>query len=373
MRQALAVILLAATLGLPVRSSSAQDDPVVAADAERTENLRQAYLKNRDKFRSFKCQFRLMQGTCETLDDALQGKMDVVSPMTGIWCIDGEKQRLELITERVGESPIPEIVAEPGRKFGFAAVRFRDTEKSLVDGAVGIHYSPSLGADIGEQIKAVSSPKELPLPWPDFVDTPIGIGLMAQNERWSPGADLAYFTRPERVRRLSESADSTAGRPCEVLTVARKWDTATTMHYRWFLDLKRGYAPVEARFVNVGTGEILNQAIVTDIRELANGGYFPFRSVVIERPRAMRPHSVSIFEVSEVSLERPTSDDLSIILPAGAVLRPLNGFSSVKLDKRTKIAADALASWRDHLDNPEAYPRPVDDSAFSHATDEGTD
>lgn len=87
----------------------------------------------------------------------------------------------------------------------------------------------------------------------------------------------------------------------------------------------------------------------------------------------MRPHSVSIFEVSEVSLERPTNDDLSIILPAGAVLRLLNGFSSVKLDKRTKIAADALASWRDHLDNPEANPRPVDDSAFSQATEGRTD
>ena len=319
-----AVFVMAILAPIQALVNAADATPPAAAD-DILAFLVQGYAENRDKFRQLECHYRVTQGNSTSVEDAIAGKLTNNRTMSGLWVVLGDWQRHELACDpRIEQPPKYDPARDPQRTLVTAGGC--DSVKVMTDGGLGLSYSRGLQA-------ASVAPSRGQRP-PIYFN-PISMSVMGNNEEWGPSAPLRPIAGGTMIRRYVGKVLS-EGRELETVIVGREDEAQVVSGRHWLLDPQRGYLPVEMRYDSIE--EPNGRAIVTDVRQLENRGYFPFRSVYISRAYANAIRSIVIIDVEKLELGPPPESAFTVSLPPGTMItNPDTNRGSFTLDGATDV------------------------------------
>jgi hypothetical protein len=296
----------ATTTAGAVHQSSDRDYVRAAADA---------YLTNREAFTDFSCDYELTAGFADDPASAREGRLHDAMTGQGRWRVAGDKARIELICDRaIWDRAYKEAQSKNPGKFMVAVplvsqVYLSDGQRQLVYnsfGGFGNLFPPedqSRGLAITPWEMTIFGAKESKSPARRIQDA-LGRDLYCDVQRVPNGqATLARISLGDSARRLSCRMD---------------------------LDPERGFLPVEfIQFSNDGK-TIGAQLLVTDIRQAANGHWFPYHAVMISRPASQPPIPVTICKVTKLALGDPPEKEFDTQLNRGSQISnnvdPASGF-----------------------------------------------
>ena len=343
------VAVFVMTLVAPIQALvNAADATSPAASDDVLAFLVQGYSENRDKFRQLECHYRVTKGNVTSVEDALAGKLTNSRSMSGIWVVLGDWQHHELACDpRTEQPPKYDPARDPQRTLITSGGC--DSIKVLTDGALGLSYSRGLEA-------ASVAPSRGQRP-PIFY-TPISMSVMGDNEEWSPNAPLRPIAIGTMIRRYGGKVSSD-GRELEAVIVGLEIEPQVVSGRHWLLDPQRGYLPVEMRYHQ---GDQLDgQTIATDVRQLENGGYFPFRTVNISREYANSIRSVVIVEVEKLVLGPPPESAFTVRLPPGTMItNPDTNRGDYTLDAATDVNVTQLLQLHARTDTSRTKEPPAE-------------
>lgn len=306
--------------------------------------LVEGYSENRDRFRQFECRYRVIQGTATSVADAMSGTLANPMMMSGVWVIRDSWQRYELQCEPALQQR-PQYDPSRDRSGTMTASVPCVSMKILTDGEIGLHYNwvlemASVAPSCGQR--------------PPIYFTPISMAGMGDNEEWGPNAPLRPVTGGTMIRRYGGQVVS-EGHELQSVFVGMEKSEQTYSGRHWLLDPHRGYLPVEMRYCsnNLQTG----QTVVTEVRKLENGGYFPFRSVNIAGPYANDVRTVIIIEVETLSLSPPPDSAFQISFPPQTMIsNPDTNRGSFVLKEATDVDMSLLRVLHDRTKVAEPSP-----------------
>lgn len=285
-----------------VASANAQSD----AENENLVFLQAAYEENRQKFTTFVCRFRVAKVKAESIDALLDGKVTTRVQMRGLWCVNGSEERYSLKCVDPSQNKIPDPNSDPDARGVSVVMGQCDSVDLLGNDRLGLSFS------FGLQSASLSPSRGAELP---IHDTPISMGFMGDDEKFAPNRTpppsqlgdtfKSYGGQERKQNKLTEVIVSGVGSPAEVRCADY-----------WHLCPEYDFLPIEVEFRI--RGQVSSRAVVTDVRAMDNGGYFPFRSVVFT-PRTGEVHG-TVIEVDELELRTPTDEEMTIKLPAGTTL-----------------------------------------------------
>ena len=305
--------------------------------------LVERYSENRGKFRQFECHYRVIDGTATSLSDAMAGKLANTQTQFGTWVVRDDWQRHELQCERQQRPEYDPSLARNGNLLMSGGSC--DSTKVLTDGGLGLRYTWAL-----EMASVAPSVGQRP---PIFY-TPISMSDMGNNEQWGPDAPLRPVGGGTMTRRYGGKVVSD-GRELESVFVGMEKDAQTFTGRHWLLDPQRGHFPVEMRYCSNNQREGLTK--VTDLRQLENGGYFPFRSVSTGGPYANDVLSVTIIEVETLVLGTPPDSAFTVSLPPGTMIaNPDTNRGSFTFKDANDINITQLQELHARTSPPQATP-----------------
>lgn len=275
--------------------------------------MAEGYLSNREAFQSIRCRFGLIRAKAASVEEALEGKFTEPIHYQGLWLVDGQRVRYELMCD-------PEVFnsamerAETGRKGtvptesgspSMVAVPCT-SEFHLSDGSFSLGYSPLIrGANLRT--------REMPNP-AAIRKTPFSMDIMGPNETTNPGSVLRACLDGRLVGRF----DGTEEVMGVELLGAIAGRTPETLRHKFFLDPKRGFLPIHVFDTYVESGKRIYEAYITDVRECSGGRWFPERSVVVWDVDSSPPFPIQEITIVELHVDTPPSGgEFYLDLPEG--------------------------------------------------------
>jgi len=287
----------------------------------------QAYLHNREGFARFTCRFETTFGKARSWEDALARRLENPCTFDGLWVVDGDKVRFELLCD---PEKIPVIAVGHYLDSPFLSNMF------LGDSSIQLTVSPDQGI-------ANINPPELPA---GLKMTPFDMGWMGENEQSSPGRYILRSLEDKKETALYEGAEKHEGVEAAVVKVGGgkggRW-------CKYYMDPKRGFLPVET--VVTENDKMSYRYLITDIKSCPGGLWYPAQSLVVIYPFKGEPKFiVKIWEVKEMRLdELPPANPFCINVPKGTTIcdASVSTPAQYKLEKDETIC---LSGLKDVLD-----------------------
>lgn len=254
--------------------------------------MAEAYLHNRESFPFFTCSFVVSSGGARNEEEArLRGPTGAVTRRSGIWVVDGDKVRYELL-------PVGRLKIEGAGGDGAFSVTL-PPEIYLANGPAGLKADLVMnGGILYSRDKVPSRPPSL-TPW-DFAD------LHGTGEDYTFGRLIAeYSGRPDVYQFSLRGPEELRGK-----RVVRVDVHSGDVFNVFFLDPKRAYLPVEIWCPVKGQPDI--KVFVTHVRACSNARWFPERCVVVWLPpREYKDAGVTVRElrVTELDVDRPPAEE----------------------------------------------------------------
>lgn len=298
---------------------------------ETLEAIAQVYSANREKFRTFTCRFRFSDGRTASKDDAAAGKFVPRKVQHGLWIVDGEDSRYELICEggELSHADLQRIGPDADRLTAVSCA----SRIELYLGKERIRASVSHGLNAANlHVKGLS----------EVVNTPISMGTMAGGEKHSPLQFIRGYqagTRYCKYLGQSRVGDATV----DVLETGLRKTADPQITLTWHLDLARGGIPLKVVVANPD-GSVRWQTDAGKIIRLENGAYLCQRSVTWGK--VDDEWNSAVIELESIDLSKPARETLAVTVPEKCRIidsRDLRRW--VRVPKAEIIHVDDLPKW----------------------------
>lgn len=289
------------TVALCVLAGAADVEAKQPSPAQQTDLLKvaaHAYLHNRAGFQRFTCRFQMTVGKARSLEDARAARLHRSCTADGLWVVDGDRVRFELLAD---PSKVP-LVQEGDNTFSkmFASQQF------LGDSSIQLTVRRDFRI-------ANINPPELP----EGVDmTPFDMSWMGKNEQWSPGRHILRTLEEKKWPCHYDGTQVRDGQEVVVIRVASpggRWHT-------YYLDPKRGFWPVEAEVTD--NGSLSYRYLIPEVKSCPGELWYPARSLWIAYPfQGDSEFSVRVWDVQEMRLnELPAENPFCMDVPKGTTI-----------------------------------------------------
>ncbi len=297
--------------------------------------ISEGYLSNREAFGFLTCRFDVTIGKAASIGDAVEGRLFDRATSQNIWIANGQKTRFETACDP--ELLEKEVKAQAGRRTGIATFM---PQKYLDSGSMQLNYSPFVG------VACVNGPIS---PSRGIELTPFDMGVMGQNERFSPGRILAMDWKKKGLFLSCEAQKMIASRSLTVISLRK---TEKDWFYKFFFDTGRGFLPIQ-HWERKSDGSGLEfKLFITSVKECAGSRWFPTRSVLIWDPdNSTKPLRVREIVVRELDAEKPPQDsEFAIELRKGTFINDgVKAKTQFALEKTEMIALTDLSSALSHF------------------------
>jgi hypothetical protein len=206
--------------------------------------ISEGYRTNRESFTAFSCRFKWTIGKAQSLEDARLGKLDDVCGHDGLWLVDGERTRYELICTTVNLAQEFDRARAEYRK----AARAKRTRGITLRGQEYFFLKNELWR--ARQSKLIKSVNLVPLDVEDPVGThitPFALGVMGGNEELSPAVLLKGVVEGQSLGRFDGTVEE-GGKRLLAVSWERKGEHLRRTHR---FDPEQGYLPL--RFWDSGS------------------------------------------------------------------------------------------------------------------------
>jgi hypothetical protein len=264
------------------------------------------YRTNRESFTAFSCRFKWAYGTARSIEAARRGELDDKLEHDGLWLVDGQRVRYDLVCTSVNL----------GDGFNRAANNARGAKGAVVQTRGVEHFYLKNDRIRARQSKIIKTINLFPVEMPDDgIDvTPFSLGVMGGNEILNPAA-LLQDVVDGRVSGQFTDAIEEHGRPLAAIAAEGKGERA---RWDYRLDPGRGYLPMHFWKSDPNTGKTYYEAFVLEAKDCGSSRWFPTRAIVVMGDRdAPWPKRVREMHVTELKLEPPDSKDFFLDLSSG--------------------------------------------------------
>ncbi len=303
---------------------------VIADDKAPLDAIRNGYVRNRELFSQLYCEFELIEGFASTIDDAKREKLDKISIRHGIWVTDGKKLRYELDCpcERSKidiETALKNASAAELASRLIMASADCDSTKILSDGNIDLTYTNEVN---NATVRHTTGTRIMNL-------TPWTSGFMGNNETRDIAAVIDRKIAGDTFCRLLPKQGSES-----LLVLENGRDEPKQDRYlkQWSIDPDRGFLPVTIRFSELD-GAPCKIAEVVEIKQFANGGYFPMKSVVVRDMDLAPPFKCQVFRVVKLSLDKLEDRDFQVSFARPTTIVNPSDLRSVFKDKEVKTVS----------------------------------
>jgi len=302
-------------------------------DNDRLTAIADAYLSNRESFQTLACDFVITVGWADDMAAAKAGRLREAVNGQGRWRVSGEKVRLDVtcdpaVVQRAKKAAGPD---------GLWSVPLA-SEAFLSDGQRQVVF----GSDVG--IGNVFPPEQQSRGVSGYMPYDIRARLRTGGESQSP----AFFIKDTLAKRgyvaISDS-QTESGDPVVGIKVG---ESADQLSAAFDLDPKRGYIPISFRDYGNDGKTVVQQFLTTDIRQAANGRWFPYRSICFT-PRVVNGrYWTRTCTVERLDLQAPPEREFEIEMKKGSeLLNTLDPYSRIFIEKTGRYGPDQIKGLLD--------------------------
>jgi hypothetical protein len=315
---AVAIFVFAIASARPVASGAPDDNDRLTAIAD-------AYLSNRESFQTLACDFVVAIGQADDIAAAKAGRLrDAVSGQ-GHWRVSGEKVRLDItcdpaVVERAKKA------AGPGGPWSVPLA----SQAFISDGQRQVVFSSDVG------MGNVFPPERQSRGVSGFL--PYDIRVRGPGEPPSP----AFYIKDTLARRGYAAITDTQTESGDPIVSIKVGESANHLSAAFDLDPRRGYIPISFRDYGNDGKKITQELFTTDIRQVANGHWFPYRSVCIT-PGAAEPLPAWTCKVEKLDLQAPPEREFEIQMQKGSeLLNTVDPYSRIFIEKTGRYGPDQI-------------------------------
>lgn len=267
----------------------------------------EGYLDNREAFPFLRCRYTVVNGMASSIDDAVEGKLAKRVVREGVWVVDGDRMKYELVCDpavvkeglREARKAVMETQQDGTSSANYASVPCLD--KKVLKYGEFILTTGSLGfATIQSGAEATTSGGVRETPW--------GINIMGPDEILNPGAQLRACLRnkPENAEYLgTENVDGVG----TIGVSLRFKGNPNDMRMEYRFATSRGLLPIRIDDIDAATGKVRRSARIVEAKECSNDRWFPTKCVLIYDLDEKPPYRVERYEVTELEVDSPPSDE----------------------------------------------------------------
>jgi hypothetical protein len=300
--------------------------------------IAEGYRTNRESFTAFSCRFKWTFGKAQSLEDARLGKFQDVCEHDGLWLVDGQRTRYDLICTTVNLA----------QEFDRARAEYGKTAGAKREGMIQLrgHEYFYLKNELwrARQSKVIKCVTLVPLGVEDQVGTdptPFSLGVMGGNEELSPAALLKRVVEGQMIGRFDGTVVE-GGRTLLAVSWGNKGERLRLSHR---FDPERGYLPVRIWDSDPATAKIYYEAFILDAKNCGSGRWFPMRSIVVKGGVSGRwPKRVRETRVTDLKLERPDGKEFYLDVPARTQVVIVDSPNFFNIKKDTRVHESQLES-----------------------------
>ena len=315
---AVAIFVFAIASARPVASGAPDDNDRLTAIAD-------AYLSNRESFQTLACDFVVAIGQADDIAAAKAGRLrDAVSGQ-GHWRVSGEKVRLDItcdpaVVERAKKA------AGPGGPWSVPLA----SQAFISDGQRQVVFSSDVGTG------NVFPPERQSRGVSGFL--PYDIRVRGPGEPPSP----AFYIKDTLARRGYAAITDTQTESGDPIVSIKVGESANHLSAAFDLDPRRGYIPISFRDYGNDGKTVTQELLTTDIRQSANGRWFPYRSVCFT-PMPKAPFWARTCTVEKLGLQAPPEREFEIEMQKGSeLLNTLDPYSRIFIEKTGCYGPDQI-------------------------------
>jgi hypothetical protein len=317
---AVAIFVFAVPSAQPVAFGAPDDNDRLTAIAD-------AYLSNRESFQTLACDFVMSVGWADDIAAARAGRLREAVSGQGRWRVSGEKVRLGITCD-------PAVVQRAKKAAGHEGAWSVPlaSEAFISDGQRQVVF----GSDVG--MGNVFPPEQQSRGVSGFMPYDIRVRLRTSGEAQSP-AFLIKDTLAKRGYVAVTDKQTESGDPVVSIQVG---ESADHLLAAFDLDPKRGYIPISFRDYGNDGKTVTQELLTTDIRQSANGRWFPYRSVCFT-PMPKAPFWARTCTVEKLGLQAPPEREFEIEMQKGSeLLNTLDPYSRIFIEKTGCYGPDQI-------------------------------
>ena len=267
----------------------------------------EGYLSNREAFRSFRCEFRFVEATAESADDAIEGKLKNPQEITGVWLVDGENVKYSLL---VDSQTVRKTIEEAKKRHQPAASKEGEAVPLPMPRFLGNEVLKYQGHAISHGILAVNvvSLKENAERL-EVRRTPWSMNMMGAEECLSPGRLIKECLKFDAERLRYDGSSVVDGVETMVVSLKMKAEPHD-LRFDFHFDPKRGFLPIMISQTDLSSGKVRRLAKILEAKHCSKDRWFPTESVLLYDPEEVgKGIRVERFEVLKLNADNPSADD----------------------------------------------------------------
>jgi hypothetical protein len=282
--------------------------------------LANACLSHRESFPSVTCKFNYIQGTANSIDQAIRGQPgDIQTSNSSAMRWIADKQ--SVLLEHSADPAIWEKAKAEADKVAASSITVPVASQTiLTNGSFKLNYLQPLKS---ASIIGPDHPPE-----GKIRITPFTMGLMGKDEQLSPGSMLSDCVRGKMTCEAMSSEELDGHKTVMVLITFGAPDRRQQLKY--WLEPELGFLPI--RSILYGNGGIeLARAYWTDIRKCSGNRWFPWRAIKVttynstDSTKSPGPLRAEEIRVNGLDVDNaPTRESFRIVLPKGVRLHDPN-------------------------------------------------
>jgi hypothetical protein len=318
---AVAIFVFAVACAQPVAFGAPEDNDRLTAIAD-------AYLSNRESFQTLACDFVITVGWADDIAAAKAGRLREAVSGQGRWRLSGEKVRLDITCD---PAVVERAKQAAGRNGPWSTALA--SEAFISDGQRQVVFGSDAGAG------NVFPPEQQSRGVSGYLPYDIRVRLRTGGEAPSP----AFFIKDTLAKRGYVAISDKQTESGEPVVSIKVGESADQLSAAFDLDPKRGYIPISFSDYGNDGKTVVQELLTTDIRQAANGCWFPYRSVCFTPLAFNGRYWTRTCTVERLDLQAPPEREFEIEMRKGSALsNTLDPYSSIFIEKTGRYGPDQI-------------------------------